>query len=175
MGKTLSFLIKGLAFLLSTGGKGDICRRDILHAIYKIVNQDSVSTTAQHCSALAILEGEHKFIEAAVLYFRDEDWVEQDEMKEDIRGKFMHVTDMVRALVTNRWEEVPKIEGAGTRPQFGAAPLSDMVPPPGSDNTEDRDYKSQYGLMYIEMLKYRRDAQAARAEATKNSRFLKKI
>ena len=97
------FQVEGLAFLLSSSGNnGDILPRDIRHAIDKMVNQDSVSTTAQIYSALAILEREHKSAEAADLYFRDEARVEQDDMKEDLRLEFMHVTEMVRALVTSR-------------------------------------------------------------------------
>ena len=48
-------------------------------------------------------------------------------------------------------------------------------PPPGSDDSSEEDYKSRYGRMYIEMLKFRREAQASRAEAAKTSRLLEKL
>ena len=46
---------------------------------------------------------------------------------------------------------------------------------PGSDDSSEEDYKSRYGRMYIEMLKFRREAQASRAEAAKTSRLLEKL
>jgi len=172
------FQTEGLAFILASGGKGWVSARDIRHAIEKLVRQESAPTTAQLFSALAILEGEHKSSEAAGIFFRDEARVEQEEMKEDLREEFMHVTEMVRALVADKsLQEDPKRAraGGGRGDEAAAAPLSDLVPPLGGDETEESDYKSRYGRMYIEMLKHRRDAQAARAEASRSARLVEKL